>query len=113
MNKKTLKIAKVFSDIPGARYIKEGSFSGELFRNEILSKEISDAIKNNYILEIDLDGTEGYGVAFLEESFGGIIRDNGLKYQSIIEHIELISEEEDYLIEDIFGYLEDANSEKN
>jgi len=106
---KILKISKEFSRTPGPRYLREGDFSGELFRNSLLVPAISQAIKDNYILKIDLDGTAGYGTSFLEESFGGLIRENHLDYNAILKHVEFISQEESYLTEDILEYLGDAN----
>ena len=109
---KTIKVKRDFSQTPGPRYIDEGEFSGELFRKDFLFKEVSDAISQNYKLLIDLDGTAGYGTSFLEETFGGLIRENGLKYEDIVSHIEIKSVDEDYLIEDIQQYLKDARDGK-
>ena len=71
MSKKCLScnISKDFSSTPGPRYIREGDFSGELFRNEILLPIITEAIENKLKVIVDLDGTAGYGTSFLEESF--------------------------------------------
>jgi len=107
--KKILKISKIFSRTPGPRYIREGDYSGELFRNSLLAPAIEQAIKDNDIVKIDLDGTAGYGTSFLEESFGGLIRENQLNYNSIVKHVEFVSDEESYLSEDILQYLGDAN----
>ena len=42
-----INIAKDFSDAPGARFIKEGEFSGELFRKEWLEPRFIEALENN------------------------------------------------------------------
>lgn len=107
----TLKISVDFSDTPGPRYKTEGPFSGETFRAEVLHPRIKDAIEKDYKLIIDLDGAQGYGTSFLEEAFGGLIRNDGLAYADIIKHIEIVSEEEPYLIDDIQNYLKDADDE--
>lgn len=106
-----LKISVDFSDTPGPRYKTEGSYSGESFRMEVLYPRMKEAIEKGDKLIIDLDGAQGYGTSFLEESFGGLIRNDGLGYDDIIQHIEIVSEEEPYLIEDIQQYLKDADDE--
>ena len=108
MNTRTYSIAKTYSRTPGPRYEKEGSYSGEKFRREYFYPALLDAVKDNSVLNVDLDGTFGYGASFLEETFGGLIRHRQLDYDTIVRHIQLKSEEEDYLIEDIMEYLKQA-----
>lgn len=107
-----LKILTDFSSTPGPRYRAEGTFSGEQFREEILYPKLSEAIDNNTILVINLDGVQGYGTSFLEEAFGGLIRNDDIEYETIIKHIDIVSEEEPYLKDDIMEYLLAANDEK-
>jgi hypothetical protein len=97
-----------FSYAPGPRYSTEGNWSGENLRKLLLPK-IKEAIKNNGELKINLDGTAGYGTSFLEEVFGGLIREDGLEFDQINKHVEFISKEEPYLIEDINEYMTDAH----
>ncbi len=106
-----LKIAKVFSTTPGPRSESEGPFSGQLFRKTVLAPAVTKAIEQNEILTIDFDGTEGYGTSFLEEAFGGLIRNEKISHAALNKHLQYISKEEPYLIEDILEYLCDA--EKN
>lgn len=72
-NKVILKIAD-FTKIPVGRYKKFGDFSGEWFRDDILIQKLEEIKKNNQTLIIDLDGTRGYNISFLEEVFGGLVR---------------------------------------
>ena len=106
-----IKILTDFSPTPGPRYIDEGKNSGEKFRKEVLFPLVLNALENNENFIVDLDGTAGYGTSFLEESFGGLIRINSLDYNSIMKYMTIISEEEDYLIEDVNDYLIDAYEE--
>lgn len=106
-----IKILADFSPTPGPRYIHEGKNSGEKFRKEILFPLVFNALENNENFIVDLDGTAGYGTSFLEESFGGLIRINNLDYNAIMKYMIIISEEEDYLIEDVNDYLIDAYEE--
>ena len=106
-----LKVATDFSDIPGPRYIREGSYSGEAFRENYLLPRLQQCIETGDTLVIELDGTQGYGTSFLEEAFGGLIREDGLSLDQISKHIDYVSEEEPYLIDDIKDYLKDAADE--
>lgn len=99
-------VAKDFSTTPGPRYKKEGEFSGEEFRENILDKKFQEVLANESKLIINLDGTFGYGTSFLEESFGGLARK--YKDKDILKHIEFVSEEEPYLIDEIKSYINDV-----
>ena len=103
-----IKIAKDFSANPGPRSRDEGEFSGEQFREEVLLPKVRQALLGGENLEIDLDGTAGYGTSFLEEAFGGLIRDKVLTYDDAKKRLTFISVEEDYLPGDIDGYMKDA-----
>jgi hypothetical protein len=109
MDAVTFKIARDFSPTPGPRYIHEGINSGELLRTSKFFDLFSNAIKENKKVIIDLDGTAGYGTSFLEEIFGGLIREQHLDYNEIIKRLTIISTEEPYLKDDIFHYLSDAH----
>ncbi|HFF9491355.1 STAS-like domain-containing protein [Serratia bockelmannii] len=86
---------------PGPRFKRLGPSSGEEFR-EWLEKELAKSTD----LVVDLDGTEGYGSSFLEESFGGLIR-NGYSAEKV-KSIKIISNEEPELIEEIMEYIDEA-----
>jgi STAS-like domain of unknown function (DUF4325) len=64
---------------PGGRFRSDGPFSGEWFREEIVRPALTEAIRTGGRLEIELDGTSGYGSSFLEECFGGLIRKGALE----------------------------------
>lgn len=111
MEKIKISVTKDFSPTPGPRYKHEGKFSGELFREQVLFQKVAGAIEKGVPFEVDLDGTAGYGTSFLEESFGGLIRVNKLSYEKITSLITLVSTEEEYLIDDVMEYLQDAYEE--
>ncbi|GAB2621580.1 STAS-like domain-containing protein [Emticicia sediminis] len=100
-----LSVAKDFSTTPGPRYDWEGSFCGEHFRENVLKPKIEEALKGNKKLKIDLDGTAGFGTSFLEEAFGGLVRNNGYTSNQILDTIDIKSEEEDFWIERIKEYI--------
>jgi hypothetical protein len=97
-----------FSVSPGARYIADGDFSGELFRKNYLYPKLAEAMCNDKILVVCLDGGYGYGVAFLEEAFGGLVRVEGESAVEIKNHLEIISDEEPNLINEVMNYLDEA-----
>jgi len=102
-----INIAKDFSEIPGARYIKDGRYSGEEFREKILKIKFEEAINNNDKLLVDLDGGYGYLGSFLEEAFGGLARIYGSN--KVLEKIIIKSDEEKAWIDKINKYIKDAN----
>lgn len=93
-----------FSLFPGPRYRHLGEASGEEFRDTVLLPKLKE--RGDWI--INLDGVAGYGSSFLEESFGGCIR-NGISPE-IMRNIvrNLISDDDTDLIAEIQGYVEDA-----
>lgn len=70
MSTTTISIANDFSPVPAGRHLTDGPFPGAKFRDEILLP----ALERHEEITIDLDGTEGYGSSFLEETFGGLVR---------------------------------------
>jgi hypothetical protein len=63
-----------FAPSPGGRYIADGPYSGEWFRDEVLVGRLREAARVGIPLEVELDDTAGYGASFLEEAFGGLVR---------------------------------------
>jgi hypothetical protein len=108
-----IKIATEFTTAPGPRYINEGKFSGELFRKEILLPKLREALQSQCCLEVDLDGTAGYGTSFLEESFGGLIREDKLDLETLKKSLKFISTEQPDLLDEINEYIADAHKEAN
>lgn len=93
MNTTKISIAKNFSEAPAGRYLSDGPFSGEKFRNEVLFP----ALREFDLVELDLDGTLGYGSSFLEEAFGGLIRECGMTLEQINKKLVITSSRRLYL----------------
>jgi hypothetical protein len=108
-----IKIATDFSKRPCARFLSEGDFPGEEFREKILLPKLKEAISKNVKLEIDLDGTAGLGTSFLEESFGGLIRVDKIKYEDVIKTLVLISIDDPEYKDEIYEYLKEAYEKEN
>lgn len=100
----TISVANDYSKSPGGRYISEGAYSGEDFRESILLPAFERCQNNNEELIINLDGGYGYGSSFLKEAFGGLAR---ITKNPKILNISLISDEEPQLIDDILGFMRD------
>lgn len=109
----TISIAKDFSRIPGARFPKEGNYSGEEFRKNVLLPKLKEAIEKKVKLQVVLDGTAGLGTSFLEEAFGGLIRIDNISYSDIQSTLVLVSEEDEDYIEEINQYIKEAYEQKN
>jgi hypothetical protein len=62
-----------FTRTPGGRFMTDGPFSGEEFRELYLEKHFNGE-DLDYKVEVDLRGTEGYTSSFLDEAFGGLVR---------------------------------------
>lgn len=105
---KTLSIAKDFSTTPGARYEHEGPFPGKDFRDTILAPRLKKAIEEHDSLEINLDGTAGLGTSFLEESFGGLIREDKIPYDIVKSTLIFVSLENPEYVDEIKQYMEEA-----
>jgi len=108
MKHKTIYIAKEFSETPAGRYYTDGTYTGQRFREEFLYP----ALTKNDEVEINLDNTLGYGSSFLEEAFGGLIREKGMTISELEEKLTITSSRKLYLNR-IWQYLKDAQFEKN
>lgn len=106
-----ISIARDFSPLPGLRYERQAPNSGEKFRDTVLKAAFQRAVAEGVRLIVELDGTEGYSTSFLEESFGGLAREEGI--EPVSHTIVVKSIREPRLIEEISGYVHDANLPKN
>ncbi|MEX3937407.1 STAS-like domain-containing protein [Paraburkholderia phymatum] len=100
---KSISVARQFSEVPVGRFYSDGPDSGERFRDTLLEP----ALKEHDVVQIDLDGTDGYGSSFLEEAFGGIVRKLHLSEQEAKRRIQFHSTDPSYVIE-INDYMRDA-----
>ena len=105
----TVSVSKDFTYTPGPRYKEEGSYSGEEFRQKILLGLVNQALTKDEKLLVDLDGTAGYGTSFLEESFGGLIREEGVDYSSLKKILLIKSDEKPKYSREVTKYLDRAH----
>ncbi|OGU16086.1 MAG: hypothetical protein A2X61_13315 [Ignavibacteria bacterium GWB2_35_12] len=104
-----LKLSKEFSITPGPRKKEEGKFSGELFLNSLLIPKFQQALKENNKLVVDLDGSAGYASSFLDEAFRGLSSKFGKDI--VLKNLEIITNEEPYLYEEIISYIKESSYE--
>lgn len=101
-----IKVASDFTDTPGGRYIKEGPYSGEEFRKNILIKKYYEAKADKCKIMVDIDGCYGLATSFLEEAFGGLVRE--VKSRDIKDLLIIKSDDRPNLVEKIIGYINEA-----
>lgn len=98
-----ISVSKDFTRFPSGRYAKNGDTSGEAFRQKFLESPI----KNGENITIDLDGTVGYGSSFLEEAFGGVVRELHIEPSIVLKQLTLKSQDP-ALVEEVTQYILDA-----
>lgn len=102
----TVNVARDFTRFPSGRLKKNGDTSGEAFRERFLEKPL----RNHEKIIVELDGTIGYGSSFLEEAFGGAVRNTRLAPEEVLRHLELRSSDRS-LVEEVIDYIRDAGRE--
>jgi len=94
-------IGKDYSRYPAGRFAGDGPFSGERFREEVLLP----CLRRGEMLQVCLDNTAGYGSSFLEEAFGGLIR-QGIPQADVNRLLSFVTEDS-ALEAEINGYIDD------
>lgn len=107
MEELKINITKEFNDKLGGRWIRLGPFSGEAFYNEFLQPRYKKSKKMNSKLHIYMDGTKGYGSSFLDQSFGELARNFGVKEvkDTLVFHTDFFSWNVKYLEVEIWAKI--------
>ena len=100
-----IQIARDFTRYPAGRYRADGDYSGEVFREEFLKPVLEE---HRHVI-VDFDGAMGYGSSFLEEAFGGLVRD-GYSKDLILDTFEFKSSDTSIIME-IEEYIKGATAE--
>lgn len=90
-----INIARDFSETPAGRSYADGPDSGERFKNEYLEP----ALRECELVTVEIDGTLGYSSSFLEEAFGGTVRELGLTWAEATRRIRIVGEESSFKTE--------------
>ncbi len=88
MTEKTIDIGKDFSRFPGGRVRSDGPFSGEAFREDFLIP----AIRDYETVSVRIDSVLGYGSSFLEECFGGLVR-QGIGVEALNKQLKIVCDD--------------------
>jgi len=99
-----------FSEFPGPRYESLGPHSGEKFRKSVLLENIKI---HQGDISVVLDGAFGYGSSFLDEAFGGLIRDGVSDEIALKICSNLVSNEDPSLPIEITQWVKDAISDRD
>lgn len=103
---KVLNIATDFSRSPSGRYYTDGPNSGERFREEFLAPAL--AVDD---VEVNLDGVLTLGSSFLDEAFGGLVREKGIAPSDLRKRLVVKSRLKTYVTK-IWSYIEDPKNKK-
>ncbi|MEQ1591868.1 MAG: STAS-like domain-containing protein [Thiobacillaceae bacterium] len=100
-----ISIAKDFGRYPAGRYLADGPYSGQAFREKLLVPALN---RSNGAVCIELDGARGLASSFLEEAFGGLVRE-GFDPQTLLERLQLQSDDPT-LVQEIKEYISSQSS---
>ena len=74
-----ISVAKDFSPYPAGRYEDDGDFSGRTFRQN----HLVPALLRSDRVEVNFEGVYGCGSSFLDEAFGGLVREEGFAKEQL------------------------------
>lgn len=101
-----ISVARDLSRTPGPRFVHQGPFSGEAFRSKL-----AELLRSCDRVEVDLDGTVGYGSSFIDEAFGGLVRNAaqfGLDQASLPGRVSFKSETDPSYAEEATRAMDEA-----
>ena len=84
MNKVTISIADNFSAYPA-----DGEYNATAFRKEWLLPALTDDAR----VEVTFDDVVGLAASFLDEAFGGLVRNEGMTKEFLDSHLRLTTTE--------------------
>lgn len=105
-----------FTRYPGPRLKEDGDYSGEEFRDRYLLPKYLEAVKNKVCLHVIFDGTKGYASSFLEEAFGGLVREGQnkkelkkyLNKKELKKYLKVHSSDRRWYEQEVYSYIDEA-----
>lgn len=84
----TISIARDFSDVPWGRYPADGDACGQNFREKHLLPALR---KDREAVVVNLDGLAGVAASFLDEAFGGLIRESRVPASTLRARLAVVT----------------------
>lgn len=103
MKKHTIDVAREFTGRPFGRYRTDGNRSGEVFREDLLVP----ALRQYDHVTVNLGGTNFYGSSFLEEVFGGLVREHFSKAE-LDQKLTLVHDKLPSVVKEAQEYIQKA-----
>jgi hypothetical protein len=86
-----------FSRFPAGRYRKDGPSSGQRFREDFLLPRLAESRKTGEKVKIVFDNVAGLPSSFLEEAFGGVIREmNDMSAVEFLGRLDLVDSDPNF-----------------
>lgn len=101
-----INVATDFYKRPAGRYRKDGSYSGEVFRDDFLKPKLGNLSENEKLI-IDFSEVSMSASSFLEEAFGGLVRD-GFSSEELEQKIEIVANNKPIIPEKVWEYIKSA-----
>ncbi|QIC63487.1 STAS-like domain-containing protein [Acinetobacter schindleri] len=105
-------VAEDFYRRPAGRYRSQGTYTGEAFREDILLPHLKKLPQNDKLL-VDFTGVSMTGSSFLEEAFGGLVRNHSFDYSKLKDILVLSFPRRPSLEETVWKYIQDADRSSN
>lgn len=74
-----ISVARDFSPYPAGRYEDDGDYCGQRFREG----HLVPALRRAECVEVSFEGVYGCGSSFLDEAFGGLVREDGFTKEQL------------------------------
>lgn len=106
-----INVARDFSEFPSGRFPADDEFCGEAFRENFLRSSLLTCEK----ITVVLDGTNGYPSSFLDEAFGGLLRQGILTVDEFRDRFIFVAESSEFkrYIDIIDKIVNKASQEQN
>lgn len=98
----TYKFSQEYTKYPGGRLRKDGPYSGEAFREDVLLPLLASCQR----LELDLTGAYGFGSSFLDEAFGEVGKRLGIS--ACRSRLSFLADDDPTLVDLIWAKVEKA-----
>lgn len=102
-----INLGKQFGRYPAGRYLADGPYNGQKFREEFLIPALKGADDE---IEIDLSDARGLKSSFLEEAFGGLVR-VGFSANDLIRRFKFVTRDQS-LVDEIREYIRDQDQDQ-